>query len=32
MANHCYNWIRLNGKKESIEKLIPRLKTYEQTD
>ncbi|MHA1784080.1 MAG: hypothetical protein ACTSVE_02680 [Candidatus Helarchaeota archaeon] len=32
MANHCYNWIRLNGKKESIEKLIPRLKTYEQTN
>ena len=32
MANHCYNWIRLHGKKESIEKLIPRLKTYDQTN
>ncbi len=36
MANHCWNWIQFSGKGKkgckSLNKLVDRMKTYEETD
>lgn len=31
MANYCNNWISFEGKKNSLDKLVKKLKTYDKS-